>query len=240
MSYRGKYGNVRVKDKNNVVSSLHVRANTDDDEGVDEVWNENVYRMHPDYVSGRVVVDIGANIGAFTVWAVAAGASEVHAYEPEPNNFSILKRNTASFENVTLHQSAVSCVEGKLGKMNVPGTSSGSSVMNLEFDKDDGDVDVVRLRNVIRDLDIAVLKMDIEGGEYMAFTDIEAEDFASVERLVMEIHGPGMTPSLEENIQGRFGWEALFGQMVLKLANWGHVEILGRPNVGGMIFGIRY
>lgn len=239
MTYRGKFGVVDVEDRDGVAASLFVRKGTDDDEGVDEVWNENVYRMHPDYVRDRVVVDIGANIGAFSVWAAAAGAAEVHAYEPEPGNFAILKQNTEPYDNVVLHQCAVSCIEGKVGNMSVPGSASGSSTMSLNLLGADGEIDVVRFRKVIRDLDVAVLKMDIEGGEYMAFADVNSEELASVQRLVMEIHGPGMT-DLSEVISGPRGWEELFGEMVLKLANWGHVDILGRPNMGGMIFGIRY
>lgn len=240
MSYRGQHGNVEVSDQDGVSATLFVRKGTDDDEGVDEIWNENVYRMHPDYVRGRVVVDIGANIGAFSVWAAAAGASEVHAYEPEPANFEILKRNAEPYSNIVLHQRAVSAIEGKIGTMHVPGSASGSSVMSLDPLAAEGEVEVVRFRKVIRDLDIAVLKMDIEGGEYMAFHDVNSEDLSAVQRLVMEIHGPGSTPLLADTISDPYDWETLFGQMVLKIANWGHVDILGRPEVGGMIFGIRY
>ncbi len=43
-----------------------------------------------------VLVDLGANIGAFSLYAAASTQrSVVYAYEPEPRNFALLKRNIA-------------------------------------------------------------------------------------------------------------------------------------------------
>jgi FkbM family methyltransferase len=42
---------------------------------------------------GAVVIDIGANIGAFSIAAAQAGAAAVHAFEPLPDNFELLREN---------------------------------------------------------------------------------------------------------------------------------------------------
>jgi len=58
--------------------------------------------------SSDIVLDLGAHIGVFTRTAMAAGA-EVIAYEPEPDNYRLLKLNVyeARCDAVTLVQAAV-------------------------------------------------------------------------------------------------------------------------------------
>lgn len=58
-----------------------------------------------------VVYDIGGNIGVHTV-AFAHYAKEVHSFEPNLKNYSLLEKNTAGLNNVKLYQSAVSDVVG--------------------------------------------------------------------------------------------------------------------------------
>ena len=46
-------------------------------------------------VKDKVVVDVGANLGWYTLNACAHGAKEVHAIEPEPTNIRLLKQSIA-------------------------------------------------------------------------------------------------------------------------------------------------
>ena len=60
--------------------------------------------------SGRelTVVDIGANVGAFAVWATMRWpGSTVHAYEPHPGTFEMLARNARRFPGIVCHPQAV-------------------------------------------------------------------------------------------------------------------------------------
>ena len=67
---------------------------------------------------GNVVVDIGANIGYFTlIFSRLVGRKgEVFAFEPEPNNFNLLKKNIEinDYKNVNLINKAVSNKSGKI------------------------------------------------------------------------------------------------------------------------------
>ena len=58
---------------------------------------------------GMTVVDVGANVGAYTRFlADLTGASGgVHAFEPSPRNFNRLQYATARLPNVTANQAAV-------------------------------------------------------------------------------------------------------------------------------------
>jgi FkbM family methyltransferase len=54
------------------------------------------------------VADIGANVGAFAIWATARWpGSTVTAYEPHPATFEILQRNLAAFPGVSAVNAAV-------------------------------------------------------------------------------------------------------------------------------------
>jgi tRNA1(Val) A37 N6-methylase TrmN6 len=58
--------------------------------------------------AGLTIVDIGANVGAFSIWASLRWPdSVVHGYEPHPQTFEILRRNLATRPNVVCHNAAV-------------------------------------------------------------------------------------------------------------------------------------
>jgi len=54
------------------------------------------------------VLDIGANVGSFTIWAnMRWPGSDIHAYEPDPRTFEMLSRNAAALRNARLYNFAV-------------------------------------------------------------------------------------------------------------------------------------
>ena len=61
---------------------------------------------------GMVVVDVGANVGYFTLLAaeLAGSGGTVYAFEPEPNNYALLKNNIQlnSYSNIQPIETAVS------------------------------------------------------------------------------------------------------------------------------------
>jgi FkbM family methyltransferase len=54
------------------------------------------------------IVDIGANVGSFAVWASKTWVdSTIYCYEPMQNNFEMLVSNTRHLNNVTVHNVGV-------------------------------------------------------------------------------------------------------------------------------------
>jgi len=45
------------------------------------------------FAPGDVLVDVGANVGMYTVWAAKTRGAQVIAFEPEAQNYSLLNRN---------------------------------------------------------------------------------------------------------------------------------------------------
>lgn len=55
-----------------------------------------------------VIVDIGANVGSFSVWASRTWAdSTIYSYEPMKDNFEMLLLNTKNLSNVKVHHVGV-------------------------------------------------------------------------------------------------------------------------------------
>ncbi len=60
---------------------------------VHEIWIDELYLKAGISISaGDVVVDVGANIGVFTLYAAKQGA-QVYAYEPMPPTYAVLQQN---------------------------------------------------------------------------------------------------------------------------------------------------
>jgi FkbM family methyltransferase len=120
---------------------------------------------------GEVVVDLGANIGYYTVLfsRLVGSAGRVLAYEPDPTNFSILTANLAlnRCDNVSAFNVAVSDVNGSVGLYRSDDNMGDHRI----YDSGDGRaairVDSVRLDDHLQDHGgrIDFLKMDIQGAE---------------------------------------------------------------------------
>ncbi|HYC47563.1 MAG TPA: FkbM family methyltransferase [Burkholderiales bacterium] len=69
--------------------------------GAFALWRvQSIYQKEPwtlDWIAGfnadDVVVDCGANVGMYTIWAAATRRARVYAFEPEAQNYAILNRN---------------------------------------------------------------------------------------------------------------------------------------------------
>lgn len=45
------------------------------------------------FAPGDVMIDVGANVGMYTIWAAATRGTKVFAFEPEAQNYALLNRN---------------------------------------------------------------------------------------------------------------------------------------------------
>ena len=117
---------------------------------------------------GMTVVDIGANLGHYTMVAARAGAS-VRAYEPDPGTFAELVANLQlnGFANVTPVQAAVSDRRGKASFF-VDAANSGGHSLARENALSPGaaiEVPTVRLDDELAGGEIDILKIDAQGAE---------------------------------------------------------------------------
>ena len=119
--------------------------------------------------SGLRILDIGANVGAFSVWATMRWPdSDVFAYEPHPGTFSMLEFNTRPLPRVHAVNAAVYPSDEAQLQLVQRYDGDGESTLSQYasyFDSEVGcavDVEVVHPHALPR---ADVVKIDVEGAE---------------------------------------------------------------------------
>ncbi len=122
---------------------------------------------------GEIVVDAGANIGYYTVIfsKLVGEGGRVYAFEPDPVNFEILKKNVEqnNCRNVILEKKALSN-KNEMTKLYLSKENMGDHRI---YDSGEGrtsvEVETVRLDDYLKDIvdRICVLKIDVQGAEVM-------------------------------------------------------------------------
>ena len=131
---------------------------------------------------GDVVLDLGANIGAFAKQAAEKDAI-VHCYEPEPSNFTLLQLNSPNTYN---HKKAVVGKQnGKIKLFINSKRNKGIHMIRPVNGRESIEVETVSFGDLINEIKPNKIKIDVEGAEY-DFLPYEFPSF--VEKLVMEIH----------------------------------------------------
>jgi FkbM family methyltransferase len=205
---------------------FEVRDGSDDDEAVvREMWTEDVYQM-PELNKDSVLVDIGANIGAVTVWAASQDAKVV-AVEPQPDNRALLERNIERNLLTDLVTIVPAAVGADSGVGFITAEQGGSRLRPVRF-PDTAEVPVMGLDELFETHapdGCDVLKMDVEGSEYQIIAGADLETLSRIGYLTIEFHGAP---------------DDVFGLMVAKIAKLFNTHILGAPERGGYIYARRY
>ena len=177
-----------------------------DEMNSDEIYG-GIFNIHSR--EDMVVVDIGANVGLFTLFMYPV-CSKIYSVEPTPNHLNLLRnmKDTYNLDKCEVMPLAISNANGKI-KFN---TNSGNSTMNSligpntynretltphQLDSMSGydgsvEVDTMSLNSFLEHNNINhvdFMKLDIEGGEQQV---IYAEDFSNaaskIKSMYIEIH----------------------------------------------------
>ena len=142
---------------------------------------------------GSTVVDVGANVGILSLYAVSRGAARVYAYEPNAQSFAHLQRNIQQnrLDSVILpHRVAVTGRGGDVVKFPVESSAYGAilpddTTAGFEL------VPTTSLEHIMRDnhLDrVHLLKLDCEGAEYEIVGQTPGEVWDRVDAVRLEYH----------------------------------------------------
>lgn len=141
-------------------------------------------------------VDVGANVGYWTMF-VARKGFDVHAFEPSPRPYRILKHRTKRYSKVKSYPIALGEKTG-LANMKLMKSFSKNSVMGVISDNppgEEGDI-ICEIQVPIRTLDsyeiddVAVIKIDTEGYEIPILKGAEKTILRCKPRLIIEVHYP--------------------------------------------------
>jgi len=148
--------------------------------GVFEPYTTQVIKRN--ISSGDIVIDIGANIGYFTLIMAKCirENGKVFSFEPEPKNFELLKKNVEinNYSNVILEKKAIG---NKTGTTNLYLADKKNNVFSSGMHRifrsdlvsqipDPISVNIIKLDDYLQDLKfikkIRLIKIDVEGAEF--------------------------------------------------------------------------
>jgi FkbM family methyltransferase len=135
-----------------------------------------------DISRGERVVDVGANVGAFAVLAASHGAN-VDAYEPHPETFEYLRRNTAGLA-VRSTRAAIVGNPPESGKVVL---EAGASDTHHRVGDSGMKVPAISLADAVGP-GCDLLKLDCEGMEFALLQQTPSVVWDRVCRVACEVH----------------------------------------------------
>ena len=171
-----------------------MRVNTYDRQALHEVWAQKEYEdEHFTIGPNDVVVDIGAHIGTFSVWAAKQATSgRVYAFEPNQENYRLLEENKQlnNLTNLHLFNLAVSNQVGEAVLFN----SDHHSLSHSFFEVGAPNQTTVRTTSLAEILQangihrVNYLKIDAEGAEYLIVLNTPARALRRIDKIIIEYH----------------------------------------------------
>lgn len=116
------------------------------------------------FAKGNVIMDIGANIGAFAHRALKAGASYVVCFEPDPDNIEVFNRQKLG--NVKLVKGAIAQEKGTAKLYLNGGKNKGMHTLQPINGREVVEVKTYPFMGAIERYSPDFIKIDIEGGEF--------------------------------------------------------------------------
>ncbi len=149
-------------------------------------------------ISPNTVLDVGANVGQFTVAAAKLFPhAKIHSFEPLPECVDQLRKNIAVLNNISVYPIAVGDSEGEV-QFHVNSHSHSSSILPLTSshrqafpdarESNEIKVNVSTLDKILSGVDIitpCLLKLDVQGYEVHALRGAE-ETLKNVDYVIIE------------------------------------------------------
>lgn len=157
-----------------------------------EIFIHGEYHFSTDTKS-PTFFDLGANIGMATLyfkWRYPS--SNIHAFEPDPDTFQVLKRNIENngLKGVELHNIAIGGTTGAV-TFYTNASASGSLRMSVGRERAEGkkmSVPMETLSSFLTTKDVYV-KMDTEGSETETIKELKASGkISNIKEMVIEYH----------------------------------------------------
>lgn len=155
-----------------------------------EVVEANQYHLTSEKVKDRIVIDIGANIGAFSLYAAALGAKQVFSVEPISASYNTFLKNIhrMGLKNITTCKNIVAEKGNEFLPVSLNDNAGANSMYNVSDNYEV--VETITFSDImdrIQGHDI-LLKLDCEGGEYDVILNAKPEHLTRINEIMMEIH----------------------------------------------------
>ncbi len=169
---------------------------------IDRAYEPTAYDIPFTWADCHTIVDIGANIGVFTLYAAKkAPTARLFSVEPDPQTAEVLRDNihiNGLDARATVRECGVSGEAGELPFYVSDKCSRGNSLYQYTADSHAITVPVIPLQQLLDDWkleQIDFLKMDCEGAEYDALYRLPDSYFQHIRFLAIEYHHFSKEPS---------------------------------------------
>mgnify|MGYP001168166751 FL=1 len=152
----------------------------------------------------NTVIDIGAHIGYFTIYAAKnAYQGIIYSIEPYRESFEILKKNLKlnNLTNVKPFHAAISKATAQVTLYIDKNNQIGNSIFRTDETTESEKVDSFSLgdfvkKNKIEKIDF--LKIDCEGAEFEILLNLDKELMKNINRISAEVHENSNTDSIDK------------------------------------------
>lgn len=186
---------------------IKIRVNSTDLMALTHVWLIEEYaKKNFDIKLSDTVIDVGAHIGLFTLYASqSCKIGNIYSYEPVKENFEILKENMNinNLKNVKIFNLAVSNSNSTI-TLFMNNDESGHSMFSES--SENIIVKSTSLMKIFDDNKIKecnFLKLDCEGAEYEIIEKLPSTYFEMIEKIIIEYHMVDSHPELLEKLQNK-------------------------------------
>lgn len=141
-----------------------------------------------------IVVDIGANIGIFSLYAAFCGAKKVYSYEPNQKNYDVLVHNikiNGLEGTIKPHKLIVSAVAGQRMKFPLSSGPYNRIIPNEDTTNSYELVPTTTIDSIVSDNTlgrVGLLKADCEGEEYNLLFNTNQDTFSKIKNIRLEFH----------------------------------------------------
>ncbi|WVN42047.1 FkbM family methyltransferase [beta proteobacterium MWH-UniP1] len=186
--------------------SVHYRPGTSDRGLIYEILirkSQDAEYYVAEQVSPTTIFDIGANIGITAIWlAQKYPKAKIYCFEPMPENFDLLRRNTSDFKNIETFNFGLSNSSGQFEIFPNSDVKNlgGFSLHQLRDDQDNlGTQTSPSTKIEIRDASefieamkissVDLIKIDTEGSEFSILSSIPETMLKNCQWIMGEVHG---------------------------------------------------
>lgn len=155
--------------------------------------------------NAKTVIDAGANIGTFSIYASGMNVDHIFAIEPFPETFEQLSHNISQnnlAKTVELKAIALANETGSRNMDLAEGPSQSRGLLDSE-NAEGLQVSTFTLEDFLQSIDkneVDLLKIDIEGGEHEVFHSSSDETLQKIKHIAMEYHPNASKEALFDRI----------------------------------------